>query len=269
MKNIKISVIIPAYNSEEFITLCLNSIMSQTYKNIEIIVVDDCSKDNTVKIVKKLSKRIKVFSTKRNSKQGKARNIGIQNSTGDYLLFVDADDYISNDKIIEKIVNKINKSNLPDIVYLGMQVVGKRNMKIIPDKENTKKEFRLAENPYINAVSICWKRELIIKNKIRFPERIKYEDVYFSFLGIEKSNTYTYLKDIYYIYNNRENSTTTDYSLSQAKDTILLIEKLFELYSIIEKQNRKYLEKRIKQQYERAKVRLDRAIESEIKKRAN
>ena len=268
MESIKFSIIIPTYNCEEFIEECLNSIFSQTYKNIDVIVVNDCSTDNTLKVLEGYP-QIKVFSTPVNSRQGAARNIGLDNCTGDYVLFIDADDSLYALDVLEKLAQKINESNNPDIIYLGLKSVGRRELELIPNEENTKKEFRLAENPFINVTTICWKNSLIQENNIRFPEKIRYEDVYFAFLGIEKAKTYEYMDIIYYLANNRDDSTTTNYTLAQARDTINLIEKLFELYDIVDEENKPYLKKRIEQQAERAKVRLDRAIKSIIEKRAN
>jgi len=268
VENIKFSIIIPTYNSEKYIENCLGKILKQTYKNIEIIVVDDCSTDDTVKVLEKYE-NIKIYKTKENSRQGAARNIGLEHVKGDYILFIDSDDSLYGLDVIEKIADKINNTNNPDIIYLGLKIEGRRNLELIPNEENCQKEYRLAENPFINAINICWKNELIQENNIRFPEKIRYEDVYFAFLGIEKAKTYEYLDSIYYIYNNRDESTTTDYSINQVQDTLRLIEELFKLENIIDKENLPYLELRIKQQAERAKVRLDRAIESEIKKRAN
>ena len=268
MENIKFSFIIPTYNCTDFIENCLSSIFLQTYKNYEIIVVDDCSTDNTVDILKKYD-NIKILSTSKNSRQGAARNIGLDNCTGDYILFVDSDDSLYDNYVLEKIANKLNNSFQPDILYLGLKMVGKRDLLLMPDEKNSHKKYRLAENPFINVISICWKNELIQKNNIRFPETIKYEDVYFAFLGIEKSKTYSYTNFIYYKYNNRESSTTTTYSLDQSVDTIKLIEKLFDLYEIIDTENIPYLDARIKQQASRASVRLNRAIDEKFNKRAN
>lgn len=268
MENIKFSIIIPAYNSEKFIENCLNSIFSQTYKNVEIIVINDCSTDNTLKVLEGYE-QIKVFSTPVNSRQGAARNVGIEHCTGDYVLFVDSDDTLYDSEVLSKIADKINNTNYPELMYLGLKMEGRRDLELIPNEENTKKEYRLAENPFINVTSICWKNSLIQENNIRFPEKIRYEDVYFAFLGIEKAKTYEYMDIIYYLANNREDSTTTNYTLEQVTDTVNLIEKLFELYEFIDEENKPYLKKRIKQQAERAKVRLDRAVKSIIEKRAN
>jgi len=268
MENIKFSIIIPAYNSEKFIGECLNSILSQTYKNVEIIVVNDCSTDNTLKVLEQYE-NIVILSTPINSRQGAARNIGLERCTGDYILFVDSDDSLYDSEVLFKIADKINNTNYPDLMYLGLKIVGRRKLELIPNEENTKKEYRLAENPFINVTSICWKKSLIQENNIKFPEKIRYEDVYFAFLGIEKAKTYEFMDIIYYLANNRDDSTTTNYTLEQAIDTIKLIEKLFELYDVVDEKNKTYLNKRIEKQAERAKVRLDRAVKSIIEKRAN
>lgn len=265
MENIKFSIIIPAYNCENYISKCLESIFNQTYKNVEVIVVDDCSTDNTFEILKNYE-NIKLLSTTINSRQGAARNKGLDSCTGDYILFIDSDDSLYDNTVLNKLANLINTQNLPDIVYLGLKMYGKRDLLLIPDEKNCKKEYRLSENPFINVISIAWKNTLIQENNIRFPEKIKYEDVYFAFLGIEKAKSYAYGDFIYYSYNNRESSTTTTYSLTQATDTIQLISKLFELYEIIDKENIPYLSRRIQQQTDRTHVRLNRAVEQELKK---
>ncbi len=260
MENIKFSIIIPAYNAENFIDKCLGSILSQNYKNYEIIVVDDCSKDSTLKVLKKY-KNVRIFSTKTNSRQGAARNIGIKNATGDYILFIDADDSILEISAFEKIANKLNNDMFPDILYLGMEISGINNLELHPNEENVKKDYRLGKTPYINSVSICLKREFILENNIFFPEKIRYEDVYFNFLAIEKSKTYSYLDILYYKYNNHNSSTTTTPSFMQPIDTIILIENMFNLFDIIDKENYKYLEERILQQASRVSVRLQRIID--------
>ena len=96
MENIKFSIIIPAYNCENYISKCLESIFNQTYKNVEVIVVDDCSTDNTFEILKNYE-NIKLLSTTINSRQGAARNKGLEVMTGKFVSFVDSDDWIERD----------------------------------------------------------------------------------------------------------------------------------------------------------------------------
>ena len=103
----KVSVIIPVHNSEKYILECLNSVINQTYKNLEIIVIDDKSTDNSVDLIKSINDpRIKLIQLKENVGAGVARNKGIEISTGDYICFLDSDDYWKLKKI-EKQMNFI------------------------------------------------------------------------------------------------------------------------------------------------------------------
>ena len=258
-EKIQFSIIIPAYNAEHFIDATLNSVFNQTYTNYEIIVVDDCSTDNTYNVLKKYN-NIRLLKTPQNLRQGGARNVGLDACRGEYVVFLDSDDTLYNNTVLESLNNYIVQKNFPDIIYTGMKISGKREMVIMPDINNCKKDFRLAEYKWANAVSICWKNSLLQEKNIRFPEKIRYEDVYFYFLGIEKSKSYAIGDFILYDYNNRDSSTTTSYSLEQAKDTILLIEKLSSLKDKIDKENIFLLKRRIEQQASRVPVRLERAI---------
>ena len=115
MEKDKVSIIVPVYNVEKYIEKCLNSLISQSYRNIEIILIDDGSKDNSGKICDKYKKkdpRIKVIH-KENAGVSEARNSGIQKATGKYLCFVDADDFVMNDYI--KYLHKLIAINCSDI----------------------------------------------------------------------------------------------------------------------------------------------------------
>lgn len=114
-----VSIIIPAYNSEQYIGRCLKSVMAQTYVDIEIIVINDGSTDNTECVINELSiidDRIKCYTID-NSGASVARNIGLQKAQGRYLFFVDSDDYI-RENAIEVLVNKI-ECNKADVVCMG------------------------------------------------------------------------------------------------------------------------------------------------------
>ena len=104
MKTKKVSVIIPVHNSEKHILECLNSVIHQTYSNLEIIIVDDASKDSSVSIIKSVNdKRIKLVSLKENVGVALARNKGVETATGDYICFLDSDDYWYLDKIQKQV----------------------------------------------------------------------------------------------------------------------------------------------------------------------
>ena len=102
----KVSVIIPVHNSSKYIQECINSVINQTYKNLEIIVIDDKSTDNSVEIIKSIrDKRIKSIELKENVGAALARNKGIELSTGDYICFLDSDDYWYHKKIEKQLLN--------------------------------------------------------------------------------------------------------------------------------------------------------------------
>ena len=110
----KISVVIPTYNREKLIVQSINSVLEQTYENIEVIVVDDASTDNTKEVVKKIKdKRVKYIGLKQNKGACNARNVGIENATGDYIAFQDSDDIFRPEKIEKQYSNLIqNKSDM-------------------------------------------------------------------------------------------------------------------------------------------------------------
>lgn len=260
MNQIKFSIIMPAYNAEEFIEDALHSVFNQTYSNYELIVIDDCSTDNTFNTIKKYS-NIKLLQTPINSRQGAARNIGLNNCSGDYVLFLDADDAFFDNTVLEKLANLIQIQNTPDIIYSGMKITGKRDLTIMPDENNTLKSYRLGQNKWMNVTSLCIKNSMIQENNIRFPENIRYEDVLFAFIAIDKSNTYAYTDFITYLYINRENTTTTKYNYDQSLDTVKMIESLTNLKDTISQENVPYLKQRIIEQTERLQERLKRVIE--------
>lgn len=260
MKDIKFSIIMPAYNAEEFIEDAISSVLNQTYSNYELIVIDDCSTDNTYQIIKKYPS-IKLLQTPVNSRQGAARNIGLDNCSGDYIMFLDSDDSLFDNYVLQKLFNLIKGKKLPDIIYSGFQMIGRRNLTILPDEENTTKAFRLGLNKWMNVFTLCIKSSLIQENHIRFPENIRYEDVPFAFISIDKAKTYTYADFITYLYINRDNTTTTSYNYAQSLDTIKIIEQLTNLKDNISKDNLPFLKQRIIEQTERLQERLKRVIE--------
>ena len=172
-KNIKVSIIVPVYNVEKFIDNCIQSLINQTYQNIEIILLNDGSKDNSLEKIKewekKYPKKIKCESHK-NIGVGMTRNKGIDLATGEYLTFVDSDDYLDND-FIETLVNNIDDC---DIIVSGYKRV----------TEDGKIQFeRLVGKtpwaPYRQLViwAKLYKTSLIKRNNIKFNHLKTAEDV--------------------------------------------------------------------------------------------
>ena len=110
---IKYSFIVPVYNTEKYLKKCLDSLVNQTYKDFEIIVVNDGSTDKSSNIISKYQKKYKniIVIDKENEGLSMARNRGVQKSSGKYIIFVDSDDYVSN-KLLEEVDKKIDDSDI-------------------------------------------------------------------------------------------------------------------------------------------------------------
>lgn len=211
-----ISIIVPVYNVEKYLPKCLDSIMNQTYKNLEIILVDDGSTDNSGIICDKYSegdRRIKVIH-KENGGLSDARNKGLDIAKGEYVGFVDSDDYIAED-MYEYLYAFILENNL-DVamcascdVYEDKIIYPKNFESIILDKKE-----KIIENIFINpfggaAVSVCSKlfKYDVIKN-IRFDFGKTYEDVYFLLKWIANTNNFGRGDKVKYYYVQRGESIT-------------------------------------------------------------
>ncbi len=202
MNNELISVIIPIYNVEKYLEKCIESIINQTYKNLEIILVDDGSKDKSDEICDEYAKkdnRIKVIH-KENSGVSSARNVGIENSKGEYISFVDSDDWLEKD-FIEKLHNIIKENN-SDLAQSGYYRVVGENKEKINSTENIenidKNEFLIRVLSPQTGFGLCHMK--LIKKKIigdiRFNENLKAgEDALFNEMisqNIKKATFYGY-----------------------------------------------------------------------------
>lgn len=209
-----VSIIIPVYNIENYIERCLNSIIEQTYTNLEIILINDGSTDNSLTICKKYQKkdkRIKIISQK-NAGVSSARNIGLKESNGNFITFIDADDYIEVD-YINILVKKITMYDA-DIVFsnsINFDVNGNESIPVKIKKDY----FFNSENIMIELLSeeriscSCWgklyKKELI--SNIKFDEALKIgEDFKFLTEVLKKSNKNILISECKYHYYLRNNS---------------------------------------------------------------
>ena len=181
MNSEKISVIIPIYNAEEYLEKCLNSVLSQTYENLEIILVNDGSSDKSLEIIEKyknLDKRIIVIN-KENGGVSSARNRGIEEATGKYIIFIDADDYIDK-SMFEVLAEDLFKNNV-DISMCGYRNVDINGnilyeSKPLEEKYFDAKKFKhylFKEDYYRELIgNKLFKLEIIKNNNIRFNEDI-------------------------------------------------------------------------------------------------
>ena len=226
--NDKISIIVPVYNVEKYLARCLDSIIDQTYTNIEIILVDDGSLDESGKICDeyaKKDKRIKVIH-KQNGGLSSARNSGIEMASGKYVCFIDSDDYIEKD-MIEYLYKGVKKYHA-DIVVCGLSNIysnGKIECATIPREDiiyNRKQALDIhLLTGYIDHV-ICdkiYKKELF--NDIKFPEGKIYEDMMTTYKLIDKVDKVVLRPDSKYNYCRRSDSISEK---RYSKNTLVLLE---------------------------------------------
>jgi glycosyltransferase involved in cell wall biosynthesis len=199
---VKVSVIIPVYNVEEYLKEALNSVINQSLKNIEIITIDDESTDNSLEILKEYAEKDKRFIIlkQKNKGAGAARNTGLEHAHGEYLSFLDADD-IFELKMLEKAYNKAKKLSL-DLVTFGANDFKEEDLSnskrishdIIKRYLPKKEVFNYNDFPeYIfNTFLICawnklYKKDFIVRNKIKFQEIHRTEDLLFTSKALIKA----------------------------------------------------------------------------------
>jgi Glycosyltransferases involved in cell wall biogenesis len=178
-----ISIIIPTYNRERLIIKSLNSALSQTYSNIEVIIIDDGSTDNTEQMVKDYINENNITSVRyykfENGGVSNARNIGIRLSRGEYIAFLDSDDLWDRTKITKQ-VNALIKSDY-EICYCGTKVIGKKIYKI-PNKFKSGDILIDLLRVKVDAQTITWviSKSFLIENEILFDEKCSFaEDLEF------------------------------------------------------------------------------------------
>lgn len=208
---IKVSIIVPVFNTEKYLNKCINSLLNQTLKDIEIIIINDGSTDNSEKIIKEFNdERIK-YIPQENQGIGKTRNKGIKLAKGKYIVFVDSDDYIAT-TFCEKLYQKAEKEHL-DIVFCDY-FEDKGYLKEIRFP-NISPASSLKDNPQIvNKINLgpCNKiylRELLLKNDIFFVENLKYEDAPFVIKSLIYASKIGKINECLTYYVIHENSETT------------------------------------------------------------
>lgn len=221
----KVSIIIPVYNVEKYIVKCINSIKEQSLGDFECLVVDDGSKDNSIKLVKDIvsnDNRFNIF-TKENGGLSDARNYGLQYAKGEYVCFVDSDDYIDKD-MLKLTYEKAKKYN-SDIVCFDLYYVFGENLKISKGAE-FKEVSSYKENKEIifnnnSANNKLYKREFLSKKQ--FIKGMWYEDMAVIPTWIAEANNMSYVDKPLYYYVQREGS------ISHSANP-----KIFDIYTAID-----------------------------------
>ena len=227
-----VSVIIPAYNVEDYIVNCLNSIVNQSYKKLEIIVINDGSTDDTLKKIKSVKDKRIVLINQKNTGQSIARNKGIEKAKGKYIMFVDADDFISND-LISKMI-KIAKKDNSEIVYCDYYKyynASKLSYEFLVPLELQKyKNSAILSMPGPTCKLIL--RKLIDRIDFSFPDNIIFEDNAVIPYLIANSKKTSYLNEASYYYLQRVGSSLNQNKYSKKFEDIF--ESLNILYNYFE-----------------------------------
>jgi len=222
-----VSVIVPAYNASKTINRCLDSILKQTMNKIEVIVINDCSKDNTLDILKSYGNKIVLINNKKNLGPAGSRNKGLDKAQGDYISFVDADDYISP-HMYEIMVPYMNDE--VDLVACSRYNVTAKGKKAIIN-ENTDTDAKAFNQTSNYNVDKLFKRSIIEKYHLRLPEKYSYaEDFAFNIRYKYYANKMTILKEpLYYYQTDMEGSITNSYG-NNLFDIIKVLEEMLDFF---------------------------------------
>lgn len=250
MEKTDVTVIIPIHNGEKYLQRCIDSILNQSYKNIELLVIDDNSTDDTYKVLQKYLKLPNVRFIKNTDTLGpaKTRNIGLQNAKSPYILFLDCDDWIDLN-CIKKAVQILNNNSSIDIAIWEIKTAYYSNQfsiryqyqynNILDNKMALSLLSHLYENEYfISPLLGCklFKKQLLDKHKILFPDTI-YEDDMFTFLSILYSEKIALITGSYLYYYQHSDSLTHHFSERNITD---FFETFNELYKHIDTSSKKY-----------------------------
>ena len=230
MKDVtKVSIIVPVYNVEKYIDKCLDSLVNQTLKDIQIIIVNDGSKDDSIKIIKeyqeKYGNKIK-YLEKENGGLSDARNYGIPYAEGEYIAFLDSDDYIEKNAYEE--MYNIAKKEEADMVECDFywEYPNKR-------KEDIGIRYFDKKEMITNIRVVAWnkliKREIINENKILFPKGYRYEDVEFTYKLIPHLNKVKFLEKPCIHYIQRDNSIANTQN-ERTKEIFDVLENVINYY---------------------------------------
>jgi len=233
---IKVSVVVPIYNTEKYLSRCLDALVNQTLEEIEIIAVNDGSTDGSLSVLKQYEtiypKKIKVCSTK-NKGQGAARNLGMQKSSGEYIGFADSDDFI--DKTMFEKMYRLAKERSCDMVECcfnyQMEKAGK--VKELSPRGNVR-EYQTQKDMFIDPQVSPWnkifRREVIHDPGINFPEGKIYEDTAFYLKVIPNIKTSAYLDEPLVFYFLHPGSTINANRSRKVSDIFAVLQDVLVFY---------------------------------------
>lgn len=240
----KISIIIPIYNAEDYIVRCLDSIKNQSYQNFHVIAINDCSKDESMKVLKQYSAEnsefnISIFENEINLGLSKTRNKGMELDNGDYILFMDNDDTLMDEFSLQHFINKTE--NDPDIV-LGKTFFLQNN---IP-KETNYHKLKNKKETYINdeilngffagewavtAWNKLYKADFLKKNHLKFLDDLLHEDELWAFETAVAAKKINFLEEETYVYYSlsNPNSMTATVGMKNIEHYLIILTKKLEI----------------------------------------
>lgn len=226
MENKKVSVICPTYNCEKFVSETIQSVLSQSYSNIELIIVDDCSTDKTIEIVKSFSdKRIKLIVNKTNSGAAFSRNVALKAATGEYIAFLDGDDVWLKDKLSNQI-NFMNEHNYA-FTYTDYELIDENNKRLnvfyTGPKKVTYRKFLHID--YIGTSTAIYKREIC--PLLQVPNDIYKRNDDALWLTLSKFADCYRLPAVYSQYRRSSNSISSGKKSKLFKYHVILYKKLY------------------------------------------
>ena len=239
MSEAKISLIVPVYNTEKYLRMCLDSISAQTFKNFECILVNDGSKDNSLALLKEYAEKDERFVIVDQPNKGLSavRNVGIEHSSADFICFLDSDDKV-NEHYLEHLYYP-----QADLVISGIDVMDFCSMSRIdgtlPKRREMLKfdyaaaEYGMRNSLYFNTVGKCYKKSIITNNNLRFDSRlVSAEDYIFNIQYLMHCKDLYFVDSADYMYFMYGTNTTLSSSFSERKyeDKLkvdVMVEKLF------------------------------------------
>lgn len=244
------TVVVPVYNVEKYVKQCIESIIKQTFKNFELLIIDDCSTDNSMEIAEKISandSRIKILYNDRNRGVGYTRNRGIDLAKGKYIMFTDSDDWIEP-WTLQLLYDTFQDKDITSICYDGYTYIDSEQ-KVCKEKLTDNSEGFLTFTPD----NICYGSDYCLKayttesireKNIYYPEGLNFEDgeFYYKYFALNPK-TYILEEQLYY-YRRRENSIVTNKNIG--------IVKLEDIYQVVKNVREFYKERGIYEQYKKS-----------------
>jgi len=228
----KLSVIVPVYNVEQYIKKCLESLINQTCSDMEILVVNDGSPDNSQKIIDEYHEKypnLIVPLLKENGGLGDARNYGIEHAKGDYLAFVDSDDYLDSDffeRLIETLETNQSDIAICDIKYIW-EDASREPFVVEGLNPNGKSTISQAMLGHLSVCNKVFKRHLF--NDVRFPKGMWHEDIPVTLRLLPQAKV-SYLSDVYYHYIQREQSIMSTKTDKRMYHIFEIMEDVYQFY---------------------------------------